>query len=181
MLEKIEKFYDKFTYYLGVILFIVMLLMTFNVFYDVVMRYVFSKGSIAMQEMEWHLFSVLILIGMSYTLMEEGHVRVDLLYDNWPLKKKAMVNMVGAVIFILPIALLVATNSVGFVMESYTSHEISGDPGGLHYRWIIKALIPASFWLLIFIDIGYFVKNLNIYKREKAKQMDVNYKDGEAL
>ncbi len=181
MLEKIEKFYDKFTYYLGVILFIVMLLMTFNVFYDVVMRYVFSQGSIAMQEMEWHLFSVLILIGMSYTLMEEGHVRVDLLYDNWPLKKKAMVNMVGAVIFILPIALLVATNSVGFVMESYTSHEISGDPGGLHYRWIIKALIPASFWLLIFIDIGYFVKNLNIYKREKAKQMDVNYKDGEAL
>ncbi len=181
MLDKIERVYNKITYFLGIILFIVMLLMTFNVFYDVVARYVFSTGSIAMQEMEWHLFSVLILIGMSYTLMEEGHVRVDLLYDTWPVRKKAMVNMMGSIVFILPIALLIATNSVDFVMESYSSHEISGDPGGLTHRWIVKALIPASFWLLIFIDFGYFVKNLNIYKKDKAKQMDVDYKDGEAL
>jgi len=181
MLDKIEMFYKKITKALGILLFIVMLLMTFNVAYDAIARYAFNTGSIAMQEMEWHLFSVLILIGMSYALMEEGHVRVDLLYDNWSVQKKAKINMMGAVIFIVPLALLIATNSVDFVMEAYTSHEISGDPGGLTHRWIIKALIPASFWLLIFMDFGYFVQNLNIYKKDKAAKMDVDYKDGEAL
>ena len=165
MLEKIELFYDKLTYYLGKLLFVVMLVMTVNVFYDVVMRYVFSEGSIAMQEMEWHLFSVLILLGMSYSLMENAHVRVDILYDRWDARKKAMVNMIGAVIFILPISLLVAMNSVEFVMESFNSAEISGDPGGLTNRWIIKAFIPGSFWLLIFFAVGFFVKNLNVYRK----------------
>ncbi len=181
MLDKIEMFYKKITKAMGVFLFIVMILMTFNVAYDAIARYAFNTGSIAMQEMEWHLFSVLILIGMSYALMEEGHVRVDLLYDNWSVQKKAKINMMGAVVFILPLALLIATNSVDFVVESYTSHEISGDPGGLTHRWIIKAFIPGSFWLLIFMDFGYFVQNLNIYKKDKAAKMDVDYKDGEAL
>lgn len=169
MLEKLESVYDKATKYLGVILFIVMLLMTFNVFYDVVMRYVFNKGSIAMQEMEWHLFSILILLGMSYSLMEEAHVRVDIIYDRWTVRRKAMINMMGSIVFILPIALLVATNSVDFVMEAFQSNEISGDPGGLHYRWLVKALIPTSFWFLIFFTVGYFIKNLNIYRRTNTE------------
>lgn len=170
MLDKLETIYNKLTKYLGTILFIIMILMTFNVFYDVVMRYMFNEGSIAMQELEWHFFSVLILLGMSYSLMEEAHVRVDILYDKWPVRRKAMINMIGSIIFILPIALLVATNSVDFVMEAFTSHEISGDPGGLTNRWIIKAFIPGSFWLLIFFTVGYFIKNLNIYKKGKISE-----------
>lgn len=167
MLDKIEAFYNKLTKYLGTFLFIIMLLMTANVFYDVVMRYVFSQGSIAMQEMEWHLFSVLILLGMSYSLMEDAHVRVDILYDKFSIRKKAWINMMGAIVFILPISLLVATNSIEFVTEAFTSHEISGDPGGLTNRWIIKAFIPGSFWLLIFFTFGFFIKNLNIYRKNK--------------
>jgi len=170
MLEKIDSFYNKITKYLGYVLFIVMITMTLNVFYDVVMRYVFNRGSIAMQELEWHQFSVLILLGMSYSLMEEAHVRVDVIYDRWRIKTKAMVNMMGSIVFVLPIALLVAFNSVDFVMASYSSHEISMDPGGLTHRWIIKALIPASFWILIFFDFGYFIKNLNIYKKAKEDE-----------
>ncbi|MDX1809004.1 MAG: TRAP transporter small permease subunit [Sulfurospirillaceae bacterium] len=173
MLEKIDMFYNKITKYLGYVLFIVMITMTLNVFYDVIIRYVFNGGSIAMQELEWHQFSVLILLGMSYSLMEEAHVRVDVLYDQWSVRKKALVNMMGSIVFVLPIALLVAFNSVDFVVTSYTSHEISMDPGGLTHRWIIKALIPASFWVLIFFDFGYFVKNLNIYKKAKKDEQIV--------
>lgn len=172
MLDKIENFYEKLTKYLGILLFIVMILMALNVFYDVVMRYVFSQSSIAMQELEWHLFSVLILFGISYALMEEAHVRVDILYERWTPKRKAMINMMGAVIFILPLSLLVATNSVEFFAEAYRLNEISGDPGGLTHRWIIKALIPFSFWVLIFFTFGYFIRNLNIYKKEKLKEIE---------
>ncbi len=164
MLLKLEKFFNKFADIIGTITSIAMVLMILNVFYDVIMRYFFKSGSIAMQEMEWHLFSVIILLGISYTLKEDGHVRVDLIYDRWSPKKKAMINMIGAVIFILPIAILVGHSSINNAYEAYLSMEQSGDPGGLPYRWIVKSLIPLSFFLLIITTIGFFIKNLNVYK-----------------
>ncbi|RXJ81504.1 TRAP transporter small permease subunit [Arcobacter sp. F2176] len=164
MLLKLEKGFDKFADLIGTITSIAMVLMILNVFYDVVMRYFFRDGSIAMQEMEWHLFSVVILLGMSYTLKEDGHVRVDLIYDRLTDRKKAMINMTGVIAFILPIAILVGLSSINNAHEAYLSMEQSGDPGGLPYRWIVKSLIPLSFLLLIITSIGYFIKNLNIYK-----------------
>lgn len=168
MLLKLEKVFDKFADIIGVITAFAMVLMILNVFYDVVARYFFRTGSIGMQEMEWHLFSVIILLGISYTLKEDGHVRVDIIYDRWSDKTKAVVNMMGAVVFILPISILVGLSSIDNAVEAYISMEQSGDPGGLHYRWIVKSLIPLSFLLLIIVDIGFFIKNLNVYKGNHA-------------
>ena len=164
MLLKLEKGFDTFANIIGNITAITMVLMIMNVCYDVIMRYFFKSGSIAMQEMEWHLFSVIILLGISFTLKEDGHVRVDLIYDKLSNKRKAMINMVGVVAFILPISLLVGIASINNAYESFLSMEQSGDPGGLPYRWVVKALIPLSFLLLIITSIGYFIKNLNVYK-----------------
>lgn len=164
MLLKLERGFDRFADIIGTITAIAMVLMILNVFYDVIMRYFFRSGSIAMQEMEWHLFSVIILLGIAYTLKEDGHVRVDLVYERLTSKRKAMINMVGAVIFILPISILIVSSALGFAHESYTMMEKSGDPGGLENRWIVKALIPLSFSLLIVTTVGFFIKNLNIYR-----------------
>lgn len=164
MLLKLERGFDKFADMIGYTTAFVMVLMILNVTYDVIMRYFFNTGSIAMQEMEWHLFSVIILLGISYTLKEDGHVRVDLIYDRLTQKKKAKINMVGVVLFIIPVALLIAVESIPFVIESFNSNEQSGDPGGLPYRWLVKSLIPLSFFLLIITSIGFFIKNLNVYK-----------------
>jgi len=147
-----------------------MIAMVLNIFYDVFMRYVFKSGSIAFQELEWHIFSLIILLGMSYALKEDSHVRVDILYTKFSEKKKALVNIVGAFLFITPIALLVALGSVGFVMEAFMTNEISGDPGGLTHRWILKAFIPFAFWLLIFIGTGFVIKNINAYKRAVSEE-----------
>ena len=163
MLLKLERVFDKFADFIGLITAIAMVLMILNVFYDVIMRYFFRSGSIAMQEMEWHLFSVIILLGVAYTLKEDGHVRVDLIYDRLTSKKKAMINMLGAMIFILPFSILIGISSIDNAVEAYQSMEISGDPGGLHYRWIVKAMIPLSFLLLIITNFGFFLKNLNVY------------------
>ena len=161
---KLEKGFDRFADIIGYITAIAMVLMIMNVFYDVVMRYFFRSGSIAMQEMEWHLFSVIILLGISYTLKEDGHVRVDLIYDTLKDKKKAMINMLGVIFFILPIALLIGFGSIDYVIEAFQSGEQSGDPGGLTNRWIVKSLIPLSFFLLIITSIGFFIRNLNVYR-----------------
>ena len=164
MLLKLERGFDKFANAIGYFTAFVMVLMILNVTYDVVMRYFFNTGSLAMQELEWHLFSVIILLGISYTLKEDGHVRVDLIYDRLTEKKKAKINMVGSAIFIIPVALLIGVESIPYVIESFNSNEISPDPGGLEYRWIVKSLIPLSFFLLIITAIGFFIKNLNVYK-----------------
>lgn len=164
MLLKLERGFDKFADAIGYFTAFVMVIMILNVTYDVVMRYFFNTGSIAMQEMEWHLFSVIILLGISYTLKEDGHVRVDLIYDTLTNKKKAKINMVGVALFILPVALLIGIESIPYVVESFASNEKSGDPGGLEYRWIVKSLIPLSFFFLVITAVGFFIKNLNIYK-----------------
>ena len=132
--------------------------------FDVITRRFLVLGSTKLQEMEWHLFSVIILYGVSVALKDEGHVRVDFLYEKFSVRKKAMINILGTVFFLLPLALLVATGSVEFVMDAYTMGEISEDPGGLTHRWIIKSMIPLSFIFLIFSSIGYVVKNINIYR-----------------
>ncbi len=148
----------------GKITSILLLLMIFNVFFDVVMRYFFRNSSMGMQEMEWHLFSIVILFGVSVALKDEGHVRVDFIYERYSIRKKAMINILGTIFFLVPLALLVATGSIDYVMDSYNINEISEDPGGLTHRWIIKAMIPFSFIFLIFSAIGYVIKNINIYR-----------------
>jgi TRAP-type mannitol/chloroaromatic compound transport system permease small subunit len=173
MLIKIEQKFNKFMDFIGNLLIIVLLLMILNVFYDVVMRYAFHASSIAMQEMEWHLFAIVILFGTSYSLKENAHVRVDFLYDKFSEKTKAVINIIGTVMFLLPFTLLIIYGSYAFVMDSYSTNEISGDPGGLKYLWLIKMAIPVSFTILFLEGLNYIIKNINIYNGiEKAKKVD---------
>ncbi len=170
-MEKLNNFFEKLNFIIGKILVFVMILLILNVFYDVISRYFFHGGSIALQELEWHLFGVMILFGMSYTLREEGHVRVDFIYNNLSLKKQALINIFGTIFFIIPFALFIVYGSYDFVMDSYTSNEISDDPGGLTHRWIIKAMIPLSFIYLVITSIGYIIQNMIIYK-QNGKELE---------
>jgi TRAP-type mannitol/chloroaromatic compound transport system permease small subunit len=164
MLIKIERFFDKTIDIVGKILIVILLLMILNVFFDVVMRYAFHHSIIAMEEMEWHLFSIVILYGTSYALKESAHVRVDFLYDRFSIKTKALINIFGTLIFLMPFIVLIIYGSYQFVMDSYEVNEISNDPGGLKYLWVIKSMIPISFMVLFFGGIGCIIKNINVYR-----------------
>lgn len=162
MLLKLEILFDRFSDAMGWIAGVLNLLMLINVFYDAIMRYFFSTGSIALQETEWHLFAMVFLFGIAYGLKEDGHVRVDVLYDRFSARKKAIVNIAGTVLFLLPLSVLIIEGSVWYVQEAYSSGEISGDPGGLPYRWLIKLVIPASFVFLVVSAVGFIIHNTNI-------------------
>ncbi len=164
ILLTIEKKLDKLIDWMGNILVIILLLMILNVFYDVIMRYIFHNSSIAMQEMEWHLFSIVILFGVSYSLKEDAHVRVDFVYDRLSVKTRAMINIIGTLIFLIPFAILIIYGSYPFVMDSYTTNETSSDPGGLKHLWMIKAAIPVAMIVLLIEAIHYIIKNINIYR-----------------
>lgn len=121
-----------------------LILMIMNVFYDVVMRYFFNDVSIGMQELEWHLFAAMFMFGIGYTLKEDAHVRVDVIYDQLSKRKQAVINIVGSLLFALPFSLLMVYFSWDYTYEAFLMGEGSPDPGGLPSRWIVRAVIPAS-------------------------------------
>jgi len=174
MLLKIQRIIDRFSDVTGWIAAAMMLLMLVNVFYDAIMRYFFRTGSIALQEMEWHIFAVVFLFGISYALKEEGHVRVDVLYDGFNPKFKAIVNIAGTLIFLIPLSVLIVEGSVWFVHEAYTMGEISGDPGGLTHRYLIKAVIPVAFVFLIISAVGFLIRNIRVYRGEFPSSPDTD-------
>lgn len=157
----IERVFNRFGDFLGWLSSILFILLLLNVVYDVVMRYVFNDVSIAFQEMEWHLFSAVFLLGVPYAIKAGGHVRVDLFYERLSHKAQAIIDLLGTLIFLLPFCLLVAYYGIGFVKESYLLGETSGDPGGLPYRWLIKGMIPLSFLFMAVSGIGLLLHSLN--------------------
>lgn len=154
----LEQSINRITYGTGKISAALLLLLLLNVFYDVIMRYLFNDVSIGMQELEWHLYATVFLLGISYALSQDGHVRVDLFYHNLSPRRQAMIDIGGTVIFLIPFALLITWYGIGFMADSYQLGEGSGDPGGLPYRWIIKAMIPLAFILLIISSIGFMLR-----------------------
>ena len=156
-----ERFFNRISDVLGWISSILFLLLLLNVVYDVVMRYAFNDVSIAFQEMEWHLFSAVFLLGVPYALKAGGHVRVDIFYERLSYRATAIIDILGTLFFLFPFCLLVAWYGIDFAKESYALGETLGDPGGLPYRWIIKAVIPVSFFFMAVSGIGLLLNSLN--------------------
>ncbi len=147
-------------------------LMVLVVFYDTLMRYAFNKGNVALQELEWHLFSVIFLLGAAYTLKQKGHVRVDIIFVNLSEKTKAWIDFLGIFIFLIPFSIAVILATKGFIMNSWAVREISPDPGGLPARYILKTMIPLGFFLLIVQGLSEAAKNLMVimgYKRQEDR------------
>ena len=146
------------------------LAMVLLVSYDVAMRYFFLSGSIALQEMEWHLFSLIFLVGAAYTLKHDDHVRLDLFYKSSFMndERRAWINLLGSLLLLIPFCILIITTSWPFVFQSYIHLEGSPDPGGLPYRWILKAGIPLGFTLLLLQGVADIAKNLKLILREKS-------------
>lgn len=117
--------------------------------YDVFTRYVLQNSLVAVQELEWHLFALVFLLGAGYSLKYDKHVRVDVFYSRFSPRAQAWVNLVGSVLFLIPFCLMVIWSSQNFVMNAYLFGETSPDPGGLPARWVLKAAIPVGFLLLL--------------------------------
>ena len=130
------------------------------VFVDVVMRYLFKTSFVFTQELEWHLFAFIFLIGAGYTLFKDGHVRVDIIYQRLSFKARAWVNLIGVVFFLIPGCLMIITTSWHFVVNAFSILESSPDPGGIPFRFIIKGAIPVGFTLLLLQGISLGIHSL---------------------
>jgi len=130
------------------------------VFVDVVMRYAFNTSFVFTQELEWHLFAFIFLMGAGYTLLKDGHVRVDIIYQRLNPKAQAWINLMGVLLFLIPGSYMIIATSIQFVSNSFLIMEGSPDPGGIPYRYIIKAAIPIGFILVLLQGISLGIKSI---------------------
>ena len=136
------------------------------VVYDALNRYLFHSGSVALQEWEWHLFDIIFLLGLSYTLQQDKHVRVDIFYARFSENTKAVIDTFAQLFLILPFTLMILWVSYDFVALSFSQHEISADPGGLGYRYLIKGMILVGFSLLALQSLCRLYRNIQKIREE---------------
>jgi TRAP-type mannitol/chloroaromatic compound transport system permease small subunit len=154
MLARVERFIDWVGRATSWLALAIVLLMAVNV----ILRYLFSVGSVWSQELEWHLLGPLILFGIAYALQKGEHVRVDVAYTHFSARNKERVNLLAALLC-LAISVIVIWLSLQYVQQSYVIGEKSSDPGGLTNRWVLKALIPVGFVLLAVQSVAEVAKS----------------------
>lgn len=161
-LRKLERAADQMSGAFGWLAGWLCILMIVIVFVDVIARYLFESGSIAMQEMEWHLFAAVFLLGAAYTMRENANVRVDVFYTKMSRRKKAVVDLFGTVFFVIPMCTLIMYSSYDFVAYAYEVQEVSNDPGGLPYRFAFKALLPFGYFLVLIQALAVISRNIRL-------------------
>ncbi|MCG3769806.1 MAG: hypothetical protein JW384_00937 [Nitrosomonadaceae bacterium] len=163
LLRKLEQVINRLSGLSGWLAGWLCVLMILVVFVDVVARYAFASGSIAMQEMEWHLFAAMFLLGASYAMREDANVRVDVFYGRMSPRTKAAVDILGTVLFVIPMCVLILYSSYDFVSYSYQIQEVSVDPGGLPYRFAFKALLPIGYTLVLMQSLSVISRNVRLF------------------
>lgn len=118
-------------------------------------------------EVQWYLFSLIFLLGAAYGLNHDVHVRVDVLYERLSKKGRALIDLVGTIVFLIPFSLVMLYVSWPAVSNSFSIREMSPDPGGLP-RWPIKIVILVSFVLLTLQGLSQIVKQIDILRGDDA-------------
>jgi TRAP-type mannitol/chloroaromatic compound transport system permease small subunit len=133
---------------------------------NVLMRYGFSIGFIWAQELEWHIMVPICLFGMSYAMLHGEHVRVDVLFASFSPPTKQLINVLSAVLAMI-FALIVIHLSIHYVLQSWNVNEGSANPGGMDYRYVVKALIPIGFALFFVQSLSEAIKSAIAYRNAR--------------
>lgn len=130
------------------------LLLVLVVVVNVTMRYVFGEGRIEFEELQWHLYAIGFLLGLSTCMSTDQHIRVDVWHERLSIRARSWIELYGLLLLFLPFVCMVLIFSVPFVVYSFSIAEVSDAPGGLPMRWIIKSVLPISMLLLIWAGIS---------------------------
>jgi TRAP-type mannitol/chloroaromatic compound transport system permease small subunit len=125
---------------------------------NVTLRYVFSIGRIELEEIQWHLYAIGFLLGLSYSVVSDDHVRVDVASGRLKPHHQVWLEFYGILLALIPFVFMVIYYGIPFVYESWLTGEVSQAPGGLPFRWLIKAVMPCAFVLLMLAALSRLSK-----------------------
>lgn len=162
---------------LGAIACLMLIMLVLMISYNVIARYAFNLSSIGLEELSWHFYASIFLLGIPYALKHGAHVRVDVIYDRLDVRKQLLIDFIGTTFLLLPISLIVVWTGWNFTAAAYQLGsqpssvaeffsmlvnsgigERSQDPGGLLNRWIIKLIIPLSFFILFLTGLALAIE-----------------------
>jgi TRAP-type mannitol/chloroaromatic compound transport system permease small subunit len=163
--------------YLGAIASALLISLVLLMCFNVIARYAFNASSIGLEELSWHAYAAIFLLGIPYALLSGSHVRVDLIFEKMSPKNQQFVDLVGTALFLIPTCVVVIFTGWQFTSAAYQLGvqpdsinafftqlvstgigEQSQDPGGLLNRWIIKGVIPVSFLFLLMAAIAILIE-----------------------
>ncbi len=124
------------------------------IIFDVVSRRFFVLGSTKLQELEWHLHTVLFIFCLGYAFLANTHVRIDLFRSRISKKLQSWIELIGCLCFVVPYCGILLYNGIGFAVESYVSNEVSSAGTGLSDRWIVKSALAAGLGMLMLAGIS---------------------------
>ena len=159
-MERILAAIDKFNQRLSHCVRWFTLLMVLLTFIIVVLRYGFNLGWIAMQESVMYLHAAVLLLGSAHALRLGEHVRVDIFYRRQSVKRKALVDFLGTLLFLIPVNVFVIAYSWRYVSTSWRVFEASGEAGGLPFVFILKSFIIAFAAVMLLQGIAELLRNL---------------------
>src|SRR6056300_185643 len=127
---------------------------------NVVLRYVFKQGMIELEELQWHLYAIGWVVGLSMTAKRDAHVRVDIIHSRLNHSAQVWLELFGLVFLFLPFILFVFVSSIPFFELSWLSNETSTSANGLPARWFIKGVLVFGFFLLLLIGVSRLLRVL---------------------
>ena len=131
------------------------------IMFDIISRKFFVLGSTKLQEMEWHLHAALFLLALGYAYLKNSHVRIEVIREGFSTKLKAILEVIGVIIFILPYTGLIVWFGIDFVSRSYGLQEVSSALTGLSHRWVIKSFVPMGMAFLWLAGISVLLRNIS--------------------
>jgi TRAP-type mannitol/chloroaromatic compound transport system permease small subunit len=145
---------DRFIDWVGEVASALWLVLVLVIVVQVIARYAFGTGSIAMEELQWHLYAIGFMLGLSFTEMRERNVRIDVLAERFSQRTRLWIEVSGLLLLFLPFTIFVMWSAVPFFWSSYQLNETSAAAGGLPYRWFLKSFIVTAFALLVLVGLS---------------------------
>lgn len=159
-LKTLIGFIDGVNKVMGAVAALFIFVLVFITVTDVTLRYLFRAGSVAFQELEWHLYAANFILAAGWTMLKDGHVRIDIFYNMGGSRKRAVIDLLGVFLLCIPFCLIVIWSSWPYFMNAWSIRESSPDPGGLPARYILKGMIPLGFSLVLLQAVSEAVKSI---------------------
>lgn len=145
-------------------------ILVLNIVVQVFMRYALGEGKIWLEELEWHFYAILLLVGLSYCLVSDTHVRLDIFHRKFSEAKKEYIDLFGMIFLVLPLFTILVIHGLGFMATAWHVNESSPHPLGLPYWWIIKAFIPATMFLVVLAALSRIVRAVVVIRHIRKEQ-----------
>jgi len=136
--------------------------------YDMIGRQFFHVGSTRLQELEWHFFLAVVMLGLGYSYLRDAHVRIDILRDRLKLRTRAWIELFSCLLVLIPFCMVLIVHGGELTLNSFDTMERARAPLGLPMRWIIKSALPVGGLLLLLAGLSVATRNAMFLARRAA-------------